>query len=125
LSRRKKEDGMRAQREDLPVAAELPGVFESRQAQWGGFTAAIETIHGAHDFTEEFAELPTGRCQSPHWGYVIKGKVRILYEDHEEVLQTGDVYYMAPGHIPVTEEDGLLVEFSPPEDYATTLTSIE
>lgn len=114
---------MHAQRKDLPVVADLPGIFESRQAQWGVFTAAIETVHTAHDFTEVFSELPTGRCESPHWGYVIKGKARILYADREEVLQTGDLYYMAPGHIPVTEEECLLVEFSPPEDYATTLTS--
>jgi AraC-like ligand binding domain len=116
---------MRAQREELPVAAEMPGVFESRQAQWGGFTAAIETIHRAHDFTEVFSELPTGRCEAPHWGYVIKGKARILYEDHEETIHAGDVYYLPPGHIPVTEEECLIAEFSPPEDYQTTLTSYE
>ena len=115
---------MRAQQEDLQVAVEMPGVFESRQAQWGGFTAAIETIQ-AHDFTEEFSELPTGRCQSPHGGYVVKGKARILYEDHEEVLQAGDVYYLAPGHIPVTEEECLIIEFSPGEEYAKTLTTLE
>jgi len=116
---------MHATEKDLPVTAEMPGLFESRQAQWGGLTAAIEVVHGAHDFTKEFSELPTGRCEAPHWGYLLKGKVRILYKDHEEVLQTGDIYYMAPGHIPVTEEECHFIEFSAPEDYATTLTSLK
>jgi hypothetical protein len=54
---------------------------------------------------------------------VLKGKARILYPDHEETLQAGDLYYMAPGHIPVSEEECLIVEFSPPESYSTTLES--
>lgn len=116
---------MHATQRDLPVVADMPGLFESRQAQWGGFTAAIETLKAPHDFTKEFADLPTGRCESPHWGYVIKGKARILYADHEEVIQAGDIYYLAPGHVPVVEEEGLIVEFSPSEEYTRTLTAVE
>jgi hypothetical protein len=116
---------MHAKQEDLQVVAEMPGIFVSRQAQWGGFTAAIETLEKPHDYTKEFADLPTGRCESPHWGYVLNGKVRIIYADREEVLQAGDIYYMAPGHVPVVEEEGLIVEFSPSEEYAKTLTAVE
>jgi hypothetical protein len=122
---RRKEGVMHAKKEDLPLVAEMPGVFESRQAQWGGFTAAIETLKGPHDFTKEFADLPTGRCESPHWGYVLKGQVRILYPDREEVLREGDIYYMSPGHIPIVEEEGVIIEFSPSEEYAKTLTAVD
>ena len=113
---------MHAKKDDLPVAAEIPGVFESRQAQWGGLTCAIEFVKGPRDFTPEFAELPGGRCQSPHWGYVVKGKARLLYADHEETISSGEIYYLAPGHIPVTEEDCVFIEFSASEEYAKTLT---
>ena len=113
---------MHAKKEDLPVVAEMSGLFESRQAQWGGLTAAIEVVHKAHDFTEEFAELPGGRCQAPHWGYLVKGKLRILYADREEVISGGEIYYMSPGHIPVAEEECSIIEFSASEEYAKTLS---
>lgn len=54
--------------------------------------------------------------------YLIKGKLRILYLDHEEVVQAGEIYYMAPGHIPVSEEECSIVEFSASEEYAKTLS---
>ncbi|MFN2610127.1 MAG: cupin domain-containing protein [Actinomycetota bacterium] len=91
----------------------------------GGLTSAIEEVHTAHDFTEEFAELPNGRCQASHWGYLIKGKLRILYVDHEEVINAGEIYYMAPGHIPISEEPCSIVEFSASEEYAQTLATAQ
>ena len=77
------------------------------------------------DATELFAPLPGGRCQCPHWGYVIKGRMRIKYADHDEVISAGEVYYMAPGHIPVIEEAVELVEFSPRGEYQKTMTVVE
>jgi hypothetical protein len=112
---------MHASKSDLPVVAEMPG-FESRQAEWGGFTAAVETIDGGLDATEMFADLPDGRCQSPHWGFVLKGKLRVRYADHEEVITEGEAYYLPPGHIPVVEVDSVIVEFSPANgEYQKTL----
>ena len=113
-----------ASKDELPVATEMPG-FESRQAEWGGFTAAFETIAGGLDATEFFSSLPGGMCQSPHWGYVVKGKVRVKYADREEVISAGQAYYMAPGHIPVVEEDSAIVEFSPLGEYQQTLSTLE
>jgi len=37
----------------------------------------------------------------------------VKYADHEEVITTGKAYYLAPGHLPVMEEDCEMVEFSP------------
>src|SRR5215208_5706752 len=113
---------MRANRSDLPVAAEMPG-FTSRQSEWGTMNVAIESI-GPMDATEMFKSLPDGRCQCPHWGYVVKGRMRIKYADHEEVVQAGDAYYMAPGHIPVVEEELELIEFSPAGEYQETMKAL-
>jgi hypothetical protein len=110
--KRRKETEMHASKSDLPVGAEIPG-FESRQAEWGGFTAAIETLAGGLDATDMFADLPDGRCQSPHWGFVLKGKLRVKYADHAEVIDEGEAYYLPPGHIPATDADTVVVEFSP------------
>ena len=39
--------------------------------------------------------------------------MRVKYADHEEVITAGEAYYLAPGHLPVMEEDCEMVEFSP------------
>jgi hypothetical protein len=56
----------------------------------------------------------TGRCGRPHWGYVIRGEVRVAYPDHEEVISAGDAYYVAPGHVGLRLGDAELVDFGPP-----------
>jgi hypothetical protein len=102
---------MRATNKELPVAAETPA-FTSRQAVWGACTVDFTTVTGGTDFTEPFSEMPGGACQTAHWGYVIKGRIRIKYADHEEILGAGDAYHLIPGHVPVVEEDSELIEFS-------------
>lgn len=44
--------------------------------------------------------------------------------DHEEVIQAGDAYYLAHGHIPVIEEDAEIVEFSPLGEYQKTTAAL-
>jgi hypothetical protein len=39
------------------------------------------------DATPLLKGLPDHRCPAPHWGYVIKGQVRVIYADHQEVLR--------------------------------------
>ena len=115
---------MHAAKNDLPVSMEIPGALTSRQAQWGDLNVAIESI-AIGDATDFFAaKLPGGRCQCPHWGYVIKGRLRVKYADHDEVISAGDVYYLAPGHIPVVEETLEVVEFSPLADYEKTTSAL-
>jgi quercetin dioxygenase-like cupin family protein len=60
-------------------------------------------------------------CQSHHWGYILKGRVRIRTAGDEFVLTTGDVYYLEPGHVPVFEEDTEVLEFSPKKEYQQTI----
>jgi len=48
---------------------------------------------------------------------VLKGRLRILYADREEVLTAGQAYYLPPGHNVVVEEDCEVVEFSPMGEY--------
>jgi quercetin dioxygenase-like cupin family protein len=60
--------------------------------------------------------LPDGRCQCPHWGYVLKGKLTFRFADHDEVFEAGDAFYVEPGHIPVKHEPGTEVVFFSPSD---------
>ena len=115
---------MHAAKNDLPVGMEIPSILTSRRAHWGELNVAVENI-AIGDATGFFAaKLPDGRCECPHWGYVIKGRMRVKYSGYEEVISAGDVYYLAPGHVPVVEESVEVVEFSPVTDYEKTTAAL-
>ena len=115
---------MRASKQDLPVAFEGDGVV-SRLAEWGEMNVALETFPEGTDTAPIFKGLPDDRCQCPHWGYVLKGRMRIRYPDREEVIEAGDAYYMEPGHLPLFEEDTEVLEFSPKGEYQKTMEVAE
>jgi hypothetical protein len=97
------------------------GVLESRSEELGGYTVEFTTFREDADATPFFKGLPDDRCQSPHWGYVLKGAVTFRYADREETYTAGDAYYGPPGHIPRVRAGTEIVEFSPTEDYRRTL----
>ena len=97
------------------------GVMEGRYEELGGYTVGFESFREDADATPLFKGLPDDRCQSPHWGYVVRGSVTFLYADHDEVYESGDAYYAPPGHVPVVAAGTEIVEFSPTEEYARTM----
>ncbi len=114
---------MHATRNDIPVSFEA-GAAYSRDTQWGEMNVAFEGLPAGMDTRALFKGLPHDRCQCPHWGVVMKGRLRILYADREEVLAAGQAYYLPPGHNVVVEEECELVEFSPKGEYDKTLQNV-
>ncbi len=100
------------------------GVMEGRYGLAGGYTVGFESFREDVDATPLFHGLPDDRCQSPHWGYVERGRVTFRYADHEEVYEAGDAYYAPPGHIPVIAAGTDIVEFSPTGDYQRTMAVV-
>ena len=96
------------------------GVLESRSEEVDGTTIEFTSFRADADATPFFEGLPDGRCQSPHWGYVLQGRMTFRFADHDEVYEAGDAYYAPPGHIPVVTAGTEVVEFSPTEAYAKT-----
>src|SRR5690242_901705 len=86
-----------------------------------GYTVGFEHFREDADATPLFKGLPDDRCQAPHWGYVIAGRVTFKYADRDEVYEAGDAYYAPPGHIPVVTAGTEVVEFSPTEAYRQTM----
>src|SRR5262245_14742541 len=111
---------MRGSKQDVPVAMAM-GDLVIRQLEWGDMNVALESFPAGTDTEPVFKGLPDDRCQCPHWGYVLKGQLRVRYKDHEETLKAGDVYYMSPGHLPIFDEDTEVVEFSPKGEYQKTM----
>lgn len=107
---------MRASKDELPVLLEA-GPASVRGADWGGMRAAVISVPAGTDFGPLLKGLPDDRCQCPHWGYVMKGRLRITYADREETLRAGDIYYMSAGHTGVAEEDTEFLEVAPPEQH--------
>ena len=97
------------------------GVMIGRYEELGGYTVGFETFREDADPTPLFAGLPDDRCQSPHWGYVVKGRIAFRYADREEVYETGDAYYAPPGHVPLVDAGTELVEFSPTDELGRTM----
>lgn len=97
------------------------GVMIGRYEELGGYTVGFETFREDADPTPLFAGLPDDRCQSPHWGYVVKGRIVFRYADRQEVYETGDAYYAPPGHVPVIDAGTEIVEFSPTDELGRTM----
>jgi hypothetical protein len=111
---------MRAPKNELPLSLQEGAAF-SRDIEWGDMNVSYESFPRGMDLTPFFKGLPDDRCQCPHWGYLFKGKMRVNYPDRDEEVNSGEVYYMAPGHLAMFEEDCELVEFSPKAELKKTM----
>ena len=100
------------------------GVMVGRYGELDGYTIGFEHFREDADGTPLFRGLPDDRCQSPHWGYVISGRVTFRYADRDETFTTGDAYYAPPGHVPVIAAGTEIVEFSPTDDYRRTMAVV-
>jgi AraC-like ligand binding domain len=108
----------------------MRGSMQDLPAEWGGMNVALGRVPAGFDAaptgaTPVFRGLPDDVCPCPHWGYVIKGKVVVQYRDHEEVISTGDTYYLPPGHTVRVEEDTEWVEFSPVDEFRKMMEVVE
>ncbi|MDC2958502.1 MULTISPECIES: cupin domain-containing protein [Streptomyces] len=99
-------------------------VMEGRYAQIGPYTVGYESMKADMDPAPLFRGLPDDRCQCPHWGQVISGRLVLRYADHDEVFHAGDAYYGAPGHLPLVFAGTEIVEFSPTAELTATMEVI-
>lgn len=98
------------------------GAFEALD---GGYTVGFERHTADADPADLFRGLPEDRCQCPHWGVVLRGRIMFRYPDRDEVYEAGDAYYAPPGHTPVMYDGCELVEFSPTDALRETLEVVE
>jgi hypothetical protein len=95
--------------------------FEGDYGEAGEYTIGFERYAMDMDGAPLFVGLPDDRCQAPHWGYVIRGKVGYRTAAGEETFEAGTAYYVGPGHTPVAYAGSEIVEFSPTGEYARTM----
>jgi len=101
------------------------GVAEDRNDVLEGYTVNFVTIRQDSDLAPMFKGLPDDRCSCPHWGFVFKGKLTFKSASGDETFETGDAYYVPPGHTPVLYAGTEVVEFSPTKELHDTLEIVE
>ena len=95
--------------------------FEIRYEEVDGYTIQFLSSSIDGDFAPFFKGLPDDRCQCPHWGFVLKGKMAFRHAGGEEVFEAGDAFYVPPGHTPMVFAGTELVEFSPTAELNETM----
>jgi len=81
-----------------------------------GYTVNIVRFNQDIDSTPLLKGLPGDKCHCPHWGYVLSGKVTFGLEDHDEVCEAGDAFYVQPGHTQQAEAGTEYLQFSPSKE---------
>jgi hypothetical protein len=114
---------MRATRDQLPIlfGADPAAI---RGIDWGDLRSMIISLPAGTDLAPLLQGLPNDLCPCPHWGYMLKWRIRVTYADGEEVLEAGDLFYLPPGHTALVEEDTEFVEFSPPAAHQPVLDHV-
>jgi hypothetical protein len=102
-----------AARTDLPLVGTTGGdQYEERRTEWG----EMDVTHAQFppgNLAPLLRGLPDDRCQCPHWGLLLRGRIVVRYADREETMKAGQSFYMPPGHVPEALEDCEIVQFSP------------
>ena len=95
--------------------------------QWGDLEVG-HTVTPQGDHTALYKGLPGGVCPCPHYGYMLKGRLRCRYPDSDwpdEIAETGDVYHFPAGHVLVYEQESEVLELNPAAALQTLMDHIE
>ena len=113
----------RTRKDEAPLLideAEITG----RYVELDDYTVAFEAFHTETDPALFFKGLPDDRCQCPHWGIVVSGRLDIHYADRSETYTAGDAYYITPGHLPHPHAGTEVVEFSPTAELQASMAVV-
>ena len=113
----------RASKKTAARAASGPG-YEGQFDELGDYTVAFEQFNDGGDMAPLFRGLPDDRCQTPHWGVVLAGRLTFTYADGEDVIEAGEAYYAPPGHTPAADPGTETIEFSPTEELRRTMAVV-
>ncbi|MGE2721602.1 hypothetical protein [Mycolicibacterium celeriflavum] len=109
--------------EDLPVAVAAEGVdFRSREV--GDMSIAWVKLGAGADLRPALAGLPGDMCPCPHWGYMLRGELRMHTSRGEKTYSAGQAFYWAAGHAPEAVTDCEYIDFSPTPELRTVLRHV-
>jgi mannose-6-phosphate isomerase-like protein (cupin superfamily) len=100
-------------KQSVTPSTEGPGT--EWRGELDGYTASLVKVDADADLTELLKGLPEDQCPSPHWGYVLTGRMWFRNGDREEAFGPGDAFYVQPGHTSGADSGSEFVVFSPTE----------
>ena len=116
---------MRVSKEDVDVKMQIPGAVIRQRKDFGDATGLGKisgeyfTLSAGVDTTPLFQGLEGNLCQSPHWGFVLKGKLTTTdAAGMKETVNTNDLFYWPPGHNVKVDADAEIVMFSPQHEHS-------
>jgi hypothetical protein len=117
-------DNMRVPKDDVEVRMEIPGAVIRQRMDFGD-VRGFDTISGEYftlsagvDTTPLFIGLEGDRCQCPHWGFVLRGRLTTTdAKGARETVNANDLFYWPPGHNIKVEADAEIIMFSPQREH--------
>lgn len=95
-----------------------------RTLDLGGQTMAWVRLPKGADLSPALKGLPGDSCQCPHWGYMIKGRLRMHTADGDQTYEAGQPFYWGPGHAPEALEDCEYVDISPTDELEAVIAHV-
>lgn len=122
---------MRIAKNDIPVRIDVPGAT-ARQVRDFGDATGYGKIGGEYfslaagtDIAPLLQGLEDDLCQSPHWGYVIEGRLMVTFSNGEtEIVKGSDLFYWPPGHTVKADKDTEFILFSPEHEHSQVIDHI-
>ncbi|WP_405733641.1 hypothetical protein OG607_37940 [Streptomyces sp. NBC_01537] len=111
-------------RSDTPVAIAGGGMELRMQEIGDDITVAFVRFPEGTDMGPALKGLPDDMCPCPHWGYVLKGRLKMLTKEGDEIYEAGQAFYWPPGHVPVALEDCEYVDFSPTVEFREVIDHV-
>jgi hypothetical protein len=119
---------MRIAKKDIPVRVQAPGAIARQIPNFGDATgygaigAEFFSLAAGTDIAPLLKGLEGDACQSPHWGYLLAGRMTVSYTDGtEETIDEGDLFYWPPGHSVRVAKDADIVLFSPQHEHGVVM----
>jgi hypothetical protein len=116
---------MRVPKDQVDVQMEIPGAVLRQRTGFGDMTgfgkisAEYFTLSAGVDTTPLFVGLEGDRCQCPHWGYVVRGRITTTdAQGAQETVTAHDLFYWPPGHNVKVDADAEIVMFSPQDEHS-------
>ena len=119
---------MRVSKEHIDIKMQIPGAV-IRQHKNFGDAAGLGKISGEYfslsagvDTTPLFQGLEGDLCQSPHWGFVLKGRLTTTdAAGAKETVSADDLFYWPPGHNVKVDADAEIIMFSPQHEHSQVI----
>jgi hypothetical protein len=116
---------MRVPKDDVDVRMQIPGAVIRQRMDFGDVTG-FDTISGEYftlaegvDTTPLFVGLEGDRCQCPHWGFVLRGRItRTDADGRHETVEANDLFYWPAGHNVKVDADAEIIMFSPQREHS-------